>query len=190
MAQYVTSWHIFIISEVIFLPFFLDSEIFIFKRHTPPITNLSTHTQLLNHVSRFISGRLYPGPRSPAFIGAWVKIYVFKKNHDKESLTLPTQGFLFKGLMVSARHQSFYFLNYLFFLTFHAATPPPQSLCIFMFEYYTKALKYVSRIFRCLRCCCESRKTMKELDDLNHVRSSNIHEADRKMMSSRPAYTR
>lgn len=48
----------------------------------------------------------------------------------------------------------------------------------------------MSRIFRFPRCCCESRKTMKELDDLNHVRNSNIHEADRKMMNSRSACTR
>lgn len=61
---------------------------------------------------------------------SWVKIHVFKKSHDKESLTLPTQGFLFKGLMVSARHQSFYFLNYLFFLTFRASTLP--KVCVFL----------------------------------------------------------
>lgn len=61
---------------------------------------------------------------------SWVKIHVIKKSHDKESLTLPMQGFLFKGLMVSARHQSFYFLNYLFFLTFHVSTLP--KVCVFL----------------------------------------------------------
>lgn len=102
-----------------------------------------------------------------------------RKNLNNESLTLPIRGFLYKGLMVSVKCQSFYFLNYPFFLYFHSETSL-QSLCIHLCLSIIQRHVSTCQKYSCSRCSCESRKTMREMDNLNRAQNSTIHEADRR----------
>lgn len=110
---------------------------------------------------------------------------VRRPRHDKESLILPMQSFLFKGPKLSVRHGPSSY--YPFFLIRFMLPSSSGTLCIYLFE-YTKACKYMSRILMCQMFPGE-RKPMRVLGIVTHSRNSSIHEDDRKMMSSRPAWT-